>query len=304
MEQNQAADTAQKAMLDYMIYSVGDHVRRQAGNAAWREEVRDMRGRLEAYYASLEQSGAPLIERVKLSLFLADITRDLSAYAKAIEGYESTLKLWESLPEQERTSIAGRRMRSTISNGIGSCLLAQKKAEAALPYYEKSMEMDESLYRELAPANEEHLPAGDNISPDLLRAAEDVLSSYRCLAECQYAAEDPEEARDTFKKGREIAIRMRNLKPGMSIQYIRMLTSLGNLESACHSPRAAYAAWVEAIQLAQRLHKVAPTTAVQAQVARYIRELEPLIKSVGKELQEENARQKKEAESSAAPAQS
>ena len=288
-------------MLDYMIYSVGNLVRQQASSPQWREEVRDMRNRIETYYNSLVQSGADMTSRVKLGLFLADTTRDLTAYDKALEIYATTLKDWESLPEAERNSVEGRRIRSSIANGMGSCYLATRKAADALPYYEKALEMDEALFNELAPANDEPLPADDNISADLARAAEDVLSSYRCLGECQFSADDPEEARDTYKRGQELVVRMKNLKPGMSIQYIRLLTALGNLESSCGQIRQAYAAWMNAANVAQRLRQVAPSPAVQAQTVRYLRELEGSIKSVGKQLEE--AQKAQQAAESDAPQQ-
>lgn len=298
-----AASSEQLELLDYMIYSVADMVRREASNPAWRDEVRDMRNRLEEYYNALAEKGADAPALTKLGLFLADTTRDLSAFQKAQELYEKTLTHWEAASEEYRNSIAGRRARSAIANGIGSCLLAQRKASEALPYYENALELDRALFEELAPADKAPLPAGDDISPDLLHASEDILSSYRCLAECQLMAEDPEEARDTFKRGQELVLRMKHLKPGMSIQYIRLLSSLGNLESSVGQLRQAYAAWMNAANIAQRLQQVAPTAAIKLQANRYYRELEASIKSIAKELQETlKSEQADQAEGAEAPA--
>lgn len=289
-----AATDADKEMLEYMIFSVGDLVSKQASQPMWREEARDMRNRIEEYYKHLKASQASPTLCVKLGLFLANATRDLAAYDKAFEGYNAVLADWNNLPESERTSIEGRRMRSAIANGLGSCLLARGKAADALPYYEEALELDHKLFDELAPENHAELPAGSNISPDLIRAAEDVLSSYRCLGECQFAADDPEEARDTYRKGHELAMRMKNLKPGMSIQYIRLLSAMGNLESNCGVPKKAYAAWMNAATTAQRLRKSSPSPAIQAQTARFLRELENSLKTVNKQLRDEAAAQQQD----------
>lgn len=293
----------QKELLDYMIFSVGEMVRRQAGNAAWRDEVRDMYNKLEDYYNFLEEKGQDIETRIKLGLFLADSARDLSAYQKAVELYEHTLKNWESQPEETRGTVASRRLRSSIANGMGSCYLMQRKATEAMPFYEKALEIDLGLFNELAPENNAPLPTGANLSPDLAQAAEDILSSYRCLGECQLFAEDPEEARDTFKKGQELINRMKNLTPGISMQLVRLLSSLGNLESSCGQLRQAQQAWVGAATIAQKLLQAAPSLAIQAQAARYYRELSASIKSIAKDLQQESqSAEQNEGEGQPAPA--
>ena len=295
-----AVNHEQAEMLDYMIYSVGALVSQQASNPLWREEVRDMRNRLENYYNGMEARGASLAERVKLGLFLANATRDLTAYDQALEIYNTTLANWEALPEEVRNSVEGRRSRSAIANGMGSCYLARRKTADAMPFYEKALEIDMALFNELAPANDAPLPSGDALPADLARSAEDVLSSIRCLGECQFLAEDPEEARDTYKRGQELAMRMKNLSPAISIQYIRLLSAMGNLESRCGQPRQAYAAWTTAAGIAQRLRQVVSSPSLQAQIVRYMRELEPSIKSVAKQLEET---QRAEAEQEAAAGQ-
>ena len=283
-----ADKTSEKEILDYMIFSVGDMVRKQAANPTWRNEVRDMRNQLDAYYQTLNDK-EDLPTRVRLGLLLADTTRDMSAYGKAMDLYNAVKSDWERQDEAARKTPLGRRIRSAVANGLGSCYLAQNKYNEALTYYEEALEMDKALYRDLAPEGDAPLPAGDNISPDLLRAAEDVISSYRCLGECQFKAEDPEEARDTYKKCQELVMRMKNLKPGMSLQYIRLLSALGNLESSCNQPKRAYAAWLNALDVAQKLRQVAPTAAVQAQTIQFIRQLENSLKSVSHVLKEEQA---------------
>lgn len=292
------ADAQQAELLNYMIYSVGEHARRLAADPAWVEDVRDMRNRLEEYYNSIPQTPATLAERVKLGLFLAHATRDLRAFQRAISAYDSVLQLWQELPDADRTSPQGRRTRSDIENGKGMCLMALGKRADALPLYKKALDLDKARFEDLAPENNAPLPQGDDISPDLVQAAEDVLSSYRCMGECQLLADDPESARDTYKKGTELAQRMKHLKPGMSIQYIRLLSSLGNLESSCGRKQQALAAWQQAAFYANQLQQAAPSPAVKAQAALFLRELAPSIKTLSRELQAEAAPQQ---EADAAP---
>lgn len=295
-------NTEQKELLDYMIYSIAEKVRHEASNPAWHDDVRDMRNRLEEYYNSIEANGDNYQDTLRLGLFLANATRDLAAYQRALNLYNKTLSKWEAAPEEFRTGIEGRRMRSAIANGIGSCYFAQNKASEALSYYENALELDRALFEELAPADKAPLPQDDNISPELVNAAVEVLSSYRCLGECQLKAEDPEEARDTFKRGCELALRMKHLKPGMSIQYIRLLSALGDLEYSVGQLRQAYAAWTQAAGVAQKLQQVAPTAAIKVQATNYFRNLEAPIKNTAKELQEAQRAEQQQAESNAQPA--
>lgn len=269
-----------------MIFNIGNMARQQASNPLWRAEVRDLRNRLENYYNSISENAENLQQRIKLGLLLADMTRDLTAYDKALELYNNVLKHLEALPEADRNSIESRRIQSSVENGIGSCYLARRKANEALPHYEKALELDTARYKELAPADGAPLPTGKDLTPELETAAEDLLSSYRCLGECQYMANDPEEARDTYKQGRQIVLNMKNINAGISMQYVRLLSALGNLESSCGNLRQAAEAWAGAGELAQRLRKASDSPAIQAQTTRYLRELENSLKSIAKPLEE------------------
>ena len=287
-----------EALLDYMIFHVGKQVGEYAGNAAWYEQVRDMRNMLEEYYNTLMASGEEPKTCMRLGLLLADITRTMRVYDKASKLYNDTLAQWESQPEAERQSLEGRRMRSSIANGMGSCNLLSNKAADALPHYEKALEIDKAIYDELLPAGDGALPTGNGITPDLERAAEDVLSSYRCLGDCLRWADDPEEARDTYKKGQALAVRMNNLRPGTTLQFIRLLSALGDLENSCGQLKNAQGAWVSAFQLGQNLLKMNLPAATRAKVIQDMRKLEESLKAISPKLRAElEAAQAAEAES-------
>ena len=290
---DQTVEAQQKELLDYMIFTIGDKVRQQAAQPMWREDVRDMRNKLEAYLTHLKETGADAMTIVRLGLLLADATLDMAAYSRAEGLYQDTLKDLDALPEDVRAGVPARRIRSALSNGIGSCYLMQRKFTEALPHYEEALRLDKELYDSLAPADGQPLPEGEEMSDDLAQVAADVLSSYRCLGECQALADDPEQARETYQKGNALAVQMTHLRPGMSIQYIRLLSALGNLESGVGEPKKALAAWARAAKVADMLRRPAPTPAIRLQAMRFLRELEASAKAVQPQIrqQEEETQQ-------------
>ena len=295
-EKATAISDQQKDLFRYFLFSVADEVRRQADQPVWIETVRDMRNKIEAYYNAEKANRNSLSEEdlVSLGLLLGDATRDLAAYEKAKAFYETAQKDWEAMPEEVRKSVNGRRLSSAIANSMGYLCLVQRKMSDALPYYEKALQIDRALYDELAPADGAPLPVGEGLSADLAKAAEDVLSSYRCLGDAQFFADDPELARDTYSQGQALATRMNNLTPAIALQYVRLLSALGNLENSVGNPKKALASWVEAAKRADTLRRMGPSIAVQLQTVRYLRELEQSIKTVHDKLARESQEKKEE----------
>ncbi len=281
------ADAQTKQLLDFMIFNVGDALRREAGQPMWRELVRDMRNQVEAYYNALRTTNKDPERLVRIGLFLADGARDLSAFPKAADIYTATLKDWEALPEEIRDGINGQRLRSFLLNGLGSCLMQQRKMTEALPYYEEALKLDQARYNSVSPGEGKPLPTADHLSPELENAAKDLLSSYRCLAECQLFADDPEQARETLQTGRKLATDMRNLSTKISFEFIHLLSTLGNLESRVGQPRKALEAWRQAAYIAEQLRIGSSSPAEQAQAIQLIRKL----KTVQSQLQSQQPSQ-------------
>lgn len=194
-------------------------------------------------------------------------------------------------------------MQSGCQNGIGLCLLNQNKAAEALLRYEAALVIDEALYQAVAPKEGEELPAGD-VEPNLSRAATDLIDSYRCLGDCQRAVEDPEEALATYTKGQELGQRLKRLSSEMSIAYVKLLTSLGDLNSSLGKPKEALGAWVMAARICQSLNASSPKLEVKAETKRCYDALAPAINSVAQQLQnEQKAGEQKAAEEKAAAEQ-
>lgn len=287
------------ALFDYAVYALAQKVTSPEQFPELNSMVKEMLEMLRSYYAEL-QKGAPSLERARLALQIASTTRDLGAHTKAQGEYENALKEVEGLSEEEKASPEAQRMLSSCHNGIGLCLLAQNKAAEALPKYEAALAVDEALYQAVAPQDGEELPEGE-VEPKLSRAAADLLGAYRCLGDCQRAVDDPEEAHTTYMKGQELAQRLKRLSSEMSIAYVKLLTSLGNLDNAMGRSKEAMASWVMAAKVCQSLNASSPKLEVKAETKRCFEALWPAIQSVGQKLQaEQEAAEKKAAEEKAA----
>ncbi len=292
---------AREALFQHAVYTLGPKVTSPETFPQLNTTVKDMLELMRSYYAEL-QKGEPSLERARLALQIAATTRDLGAHAKAQAEYEAALAEVESLPTDDKLGAEGQRMLSACHNGVGVCLLAQGKASEALPKYEAALAVDEAQYQSVAPAEGEELPEGE-VEPALSRAAADLLDSYRCLGDCQRAVEDPEEAATTYKKGHTLAQRLKRLSSDMSIAYVKLLTSMGNLDNSMGKSKDAMAAWVIAARICQSLNASSPKLEVKAETKRCFDALLPAIQSVGQGLQAEQEEAKKNSEEEKAAAE-
>lgn len=242
-------------------------------------EVKTMLEMLETYYTALCKENGDAAERARVALMIAKTTRDLSAYAKAQTAYERALADIEAAPKDDYA-------KSAALSGIGSCLLAQNKAEEALAWYEKALAVDEELYKAVAPAEGETVE-GDEVPAPLAKAAANLLDSYRCMGDCQNFNGDPEGALATYKKGQDVINAIKKLSPEMSVSFVKLLTVLGNLENANGKSKEALGAWVMAARICQALNANSPRLDIKAETKRCHDGLVPAIQSVAKKLQEE-----------------
>ena len=284
------ADTAKNALFEQMVYTIGKLASARVSDPEITEPVREMLALTESYYAAISPTAKGTMELPKLALRIADITLDLTAFAKAEAAYDTAQADLDALPEAERNSREARRIQSAIYYGKAASLLSRRQATDALSWYEKSLESDLGIYKELAPAEGEKLPEG-SVDPDLARAATDVMSSYRCLGECQFYADDPEEARDTYNKGIELAKALDKLTPEMSVQYIKLLIGLGNLESRVGNKKEALKAWSQAVNFCQRLYASNRRGDIRMEVRRLYESLTPNVLPLARELQDAQAAQ-------------
>ena len=285
---------ARTALFDHAVYALAQKVTSPDAYPELNSVVKDMLELMQTYYNEL-QKGEPGAERARLAVLIATTTRDLGAYSKAQVAYETAKTELEALPEDVRNTPEFQRLLSSCCNGVGVCLLAQGKANEALAQYEAALAVDEAQYGAVAPAEGEELPEGD-VEPALSRAVADLLDSYRCLGDCQRAVDDPEEARTTYTKGHELVQRIKRLSPDMSVSYVKLLTSLGNLDNELGKSKEALNSWVIAAKICQSVNASCPRLEIKAETKRCFEALVPVINSVGSKLQMEQ----QEAEEAAA----
>lgn len=278
---------AKDALLEQMIFTIGKLAGERVADPELTEPVREMLALTENYYNTLPAASP---QKARLALRIADITLDLTAYAKADSAYDTAQADLNALPEAVRNIRELRRLQSSIYYGKAVSLFSRRQPTEALPWYEKALDSDLRIYQALAPADGEKLPEG-SVEPELARAAKDVMSSYRCLGECQFWADDPEEARDTYNKGIDLAKALDKLSPEMSIEYIKLLANLGNLESRVGNKKEALNAWLQAVNFCQRLYASNRNAAIRLQTRRCFESLRPNILTVARELQDDQAAQ-------------
>lgn len=285
-EQAPAATEARDALMECLVYDLGKHASELAGHPELNASVRNMLALMEDYYTQISEAKAGTPEKLRLALHMADTTRNLTAWERAAASYDRALADYEAMPEAEREKPDNKRMLSAIYNGKAFCRMNTQQLNEALDLYNRSLAVDSAAYERIAPSEGEALPEGE-VEPTLARAAEDLFFSYRCLGECQEAAGDPEEARETLRLGLELAKRLDRLSPGMSLQYIRLLGAMGNLESRCGNEREALNHWTQAATICQRLHETTADAAIRFKVSNQFRNLLPQIQDLQKKLNPE-----------------
>lgn len=278
-----AVDDATAALLEVMIYDLGRRAADNAGHPELNGGVRNMLEVLLQYRDAKKPSIAGTLEALRLDLLLADTTRNLTAWQRACGFYDEARASYDALAQEEREKPENKRMLSSICNGKAFCLMRSGDMEQALELFGEALVIDNDLYAPLAPEGGV-IPESVTVTPELSQAAEALLSSYRCLGECQLAADDPEEGRVTLKRGIDMAVALNRLTPGMHLQYIRLLVSLGNLESVCGNEQEVYKHWMKALEMCQLLAKSTPDPVLRNRAAAAFQGLLPHVKALHERL--------------------
>lgn len=269
---------AREALFNEALYELANKVTDPAIFPDLNEEVKVLLEQMETYYAELAKGPKGTMERTRLSLQIASTLMNLNS-GKAFDAYTTAQNELKSMPEAIRDSDDGKHCASDIENGLGACLLAQRKPLEAMPHFEAALAIAEAQFEAVAPAEGAEVPQGE-VAPDLSRKATDVLDCLRCLGDCQMLAEDPEEARATYLRGQEVVTRLKVLSSSMSISYVKLLRALGNLENAGGRPKEALAAWATGAQICKQLNNSSPRLDVKAQTLRCYNTLIPAIQAV------------------------
>lgn len=293
-------DATRDALFDHVVFQLTQKVSNPELYPEVNAEVRDALALLNDYYAALEQEPEMAEERVRTALLIAGMTCDLGAYAKASAAYENALKQLELLPEDVRGGRDAKRSLSTIESGLGACLLYQGKSADALAHFQKSLDTDLAVFKELRPDESKPLEE-NNVDPELALAASAVMDSYRCLGDCQNVMGDTEDARETYKKGLEMVPALRVVTPKMAISYIKLLIASADLENSLGNMKGAYVSWFQAGDLSKKIALGNHPIGVRAEAKRLNESLIRPLLQVEAKLKEEQ-RKAAEAEAAAKPA--
>ncbi len=286
-----------KRQLDELFYNeVKTLINTTAANPTIRDTATQLLERLESYYKSMSQEPVS-VERVKLALDIASFQRELGAWQRSFESYERALKEWESLDIKQKAEIPVQQIKSSIYNGLGAVLLylpipaddseqIAKQKKDSLSYFKEQLDSDLAIFSALAPKEGEALPEA-GWGPEVDRATQDLISSYRCVGDGLRFNDEVDQAREAFTQGIKVAQRIQKLGDKSSLQLLKILSALGDLERSQERKREAYTHWVTAVRIATQISKTSGSSSSKFEAVQIANRLTPLLQRLQLELQQE-----------------
>lgn len=275
--------------VDRSIFEVADMLRAYVQAPEITESVRILHELtekyLEALYAAKSPSPEDLLYRCRVESKLGDLRADLQAFDRAAEAYARVMKTMDSLPEKLQGTVPARRVKSATLAGQAWLAIVKGDLEAAQKNAEGALAIDESLVEQLAPKQ------GETPHPAYEPVARDLMGSYKVKADILNMRDDPEEARDTYKKAIELAKQLKQGSPETARKLVVVLSALGDLEKQTGNIDKAIESWFSAAKFCQELAKQSRRD-VKAQAVRDFKALKERIegaqvekKAQGKEVQ-------------------
>lgn len=289
-----SVEEIEEELLDTFIFDLGMRASDLSSHPELNAAVRNMLEKLENYYQALAEELAGTERKLRLALRLADTTKNLGAWERANNLYQRALADYEAMPEELRDKAECRRLLSSIYNGMGFCALRRGMTNEAIEFYTKAKGIDEAALAQVTPAADAVLPEGEQ-RERYLQAAADMLFSIRCLGECQVVAQDVEEARETYKSGVSLAEQivtipaangstqrapLWGLSQDPSLQYVRLLVVLGNLESSSGNAQEAFNNWLKAAQICELLTQRASSPIIRSKASQILQIIVPQLRSM------------------------
>lgn len=262
--------------VDRSIFEVADMLRAYVQAPEITESVRLLHELTEKYLETLstEKSPSPedLLYRCRVESKLGDLRADLQAYDRAGESYSHVLKSMDSLPANVQNTVAAQRIRSATLAGMAYIALVKGDLDAAQKDAEAGLAIDKSLVERLTPDK------GEAPDPAYESVARDLMGSYKVRADILLLRDDPEEARDTYKKAVELAKELKQGSPETARKLVIVLSALGDLEKQTGNLDKAIESWVSAAKFCQELAKQNRRD-VKAQAVRDFKALKVRIES-------------------------
>ncbi len=279
-----AAEETQEELNRYLNGEVMDLIIKSANSSAVRDVATVLLEKLENHYQAISE-GPFDVARLELAVDIAECQRQLTAWERAYASYERALKDWEALAMKDKTEIRIQRLKSSIYNGLAFTLLARtsnassntdENRQTALNYFKEQLDSDLSIFNAVGPKEGDALPAG-SWSDDINRATNDLISSYRCVGDGFLLTGNNEDALAAYLEGVKIAQRVQKLSEQPTLQLIRILSSLGDLQLKMDKEKEAVQSLTSAAQVAIQLNKQSSDTRVKMETKQIVDRLAPII---------------------------
>lgn len=273
----------EEQMLDILLYKVVNRLSTGGLKSPFSAELRDILSLLNEYYDinGAKLTGTP--KKVQLALLIAEMRLNFRGYAEAVKEYDRALADFNAMAEADRKNPEYAAWLSSLYFGKSSAQLGCGQREAALETAQLRLKADLERYEANPVPDKPNSP----VTPHTRQAAEDILSSYRVLAEMMMNS-DPEEARDIFAKGVQVgrdAGRVGHIN--VQMQYVRLLNAAAGHENACGQKQKAFEYYTEAMKRCAAMYQASQDKNVRNAFASIYNSMNPLVADLKKELSPE-----------------
>ncbi len=280
----QTPSETQDDLNRFLNNEVKDLIIKSANSAAVRDVATVLLEKLENHYQAI--SSQPVnIERLELAVDIAEFQRQLTAWERSHASYERALKVWDELDMKEKAEIKVQRLKSSIYNGLAFTLLSRpstnpvlvaENRQAALGFFKEQLDSDLSIFNAVGPKEGDVVPAG-SWSDEVNAATNDLISSYRCVGDGFLLTDNNADAEAAYKEGVKIAQRVQKLSEQPTLQLIRILSALGDLQLKMDNEPEAVKSLTSAAQVAIQLNKQSSDARVKLETKQIVDRLAPII---------------------------
>lgn len=270
-------------MLDILLYKVVNRLSSGGLQSPFSAELREILSLLNEYYNAngAKLTGTP--KKVQLAMLIAEMRLNFRGFAEAVKEYDRALADFEAMAEADRKNPEYSAWLSSIYYGKSTAQLGCGEHAAALETAQLRLKTDSERFA----ANPVPEKPNSPVTAHTRQAAEDILSSYRVLAEMMMNS-DPEEARDIFAKGVQVgrdAARVGHLN--VQMQYVRLLNAAAGHENACGQKQKALEYYTEAMKRCLVMYQSSQNKNVRNAFASIYNSMNPLVADLKKELSPE-----------------
>lgn len=281
VEQKDALASTLRLFADRTVFDLGDKLRVYASSPEVQPTVRVLHELTENYLTELskDEKATPeeVLYRIRVECKLGDLRSDLGAYDRAAECYRHVHEVLQTLPEDMKTRTDVCRVQSAAYAGLAYLSIVKNDLAKALEYADEALKIDFALSERLAPKD------GGVADSQYEEVVADLMGSYKVKGDILVLRDDPEEAKDTYKKSVRLAERLKQGSPTMGRRQITVLSALGDVEKRMGNEKQAKAYWISAARICSNISKMpqrdADTQFVKAQIVNDFKGLKVRIEN-------------------------